>query len=370
MSEPSGRIILENAHVIDPAQGIDRVCEIVIENGRIAGIGEADRSDRTDGAEVIDLTGLYASPGLVDLHVHAYGTLGFADPDSIGIRQGVTTFVEAGGPGIGTFEEYLALMTGRTATSLYVGLYFRPMGIIGLNYIEGKIRSLMDIPIAQWIDLAAAHSDVLRYLKIGAFGSYGTGPLKIGKGLAEILGLPLYVHIGEFQERPDQLSTVEIFRIAEAGDMITHVYHNNLGGILGEDGKVLREVVEAERRGVLFDIGFGGYNFSWDVAEKAYAQDLVPHLLSSDLQQFNVNGPTYSFVNGARRVPSPRAVAARGHRARDDRPGPRARTGGPRRQPASGHAGRTSRCSAWNPAPTSLPIVIAAAGRRIAGSCR
>ncbi len=294
MSEPKRRTILQNAHLIDPAQGIDRVGDVVIEDGRIARIGApVDPA----GADTVDLSGLYLSPGLLDLHVHAYGTLGFADPDSIGIRQGVTTFVEAGGPGIGTFEEYLALMTGRTATDLYVGLYFRPMGIIGLNYIEGKVRSLMDFPLARWMDLAEANRDVLRYLKIGAFGSYGTGPLKIGKGLAEILELPLYVHIGEFQERPDQLSTVEIFRIAEAGDMITHVYHNNLGGILDEDGKVLPVVVDAERRGVLFDIGFGGYNFSWDVAEKAYAQDLVPHLLSSDLQQFNVNGPTYSLAN-------------------------------------------------------------------------
>ena len=288
------KVVLRNAHVIDPAQGIDRVAEVAIENGRIAGI---DRATDPQGAEIIDLAGHYLCPGLVDIHVHAYGTLGFADPDSIGIRQGVTTFVEAGGPGIGTFEEYLALMTGRTATDLYVGLYFRPMGIIGLNYIEGKVRSLMDFPLAQWIDLAEANRDVLRYLKIGAFGSYGTGPLKIGKGLAEILDLPLYVHIGEFQERPDQLSTIVIFRTAEAGDMITHLYHNNLGGILDEDGKVLPDVIAAERRGVIFDIGFGGYNFSWDVAEKAYAQGVVPHLLSSDLQQFNVNGPVYSFAN-------------------------------------------------------------------------
>ena len=151
MKEHTGRLILQNAHVIDPAQAVDRVTDIVIENGRIADPGVAyDPAS----ADILDLSGLYLSPGLVDIHVHAFGTLGFADPDSIGIRQGVTTFVEAGGPGIGTFEEYLALMTGRTETDLYVGPYFRPMGIIGLNYIEGNVRSLMDFPLAQWMDLA------------------------------------------------------------------------------------------------------------------------------------------------------------------------------------------------------------------------
>jgi dihydroorotase len=294
VAKDAKKTVLRGGHVIDPAGGVDRIADVLLENGKIAAVGGP--IDPT-GAEIVDATGCYVTPGWIDIHVHAFGTLGFADPDSIGIYQGTTTFVEAGGPGIGTLEEFLALLQGRTVTDLYVGPYFRPMGIIGLNYIEGDVRSLMDIPIAQWMDLAKAHRDVLRYVKIGAFGSYGTGPLKIGKGLAEIVGLPIYVHMGEFQQRPEQTSTTDIFNIAGAGDIITHLYHNNLGRILDDKGKVLPEVIDAEKRGVLFDIGFGGYNFSWDVAEKAYAQGIVPHLLSSDLQQFNVNGPVYSFAN-------------------------------------------------------------------------
>ena len=90
---------------------------------------------------------------------------------------------------------------------------------------------------------------------------------------------------------------MDAFQTAGAGDMITHLYHNNLGSVLDDNGKVLQVVRDAERRGVLFDIGFGGYNFSWEVAEKSYAQELIPHIISSDLQQFNVLGPTYSLAN-------------------------------------------------------------------------
>lgn len=79
--------------------------------------------------------------------------------------------------------------------------------------------------------------------------------------------------------------------------MITHLYHGNLGQVIDADGKVLPVVRDAERRGVIFDLGFGGYNFSWDVAEKAFAQDLVPHTISSDLQQFNVVRPVKSLAN-------------------------------------------------------------------------
>jgi dihydroorotase len=79
--------------------------------------------------------------------------------------------------------------------------------------------------------------------------------------------------------------------------MITHLYHGNLGQVIDKDGKVLTVVREAERRGVIFDLGFGGYNFSWDVAEKSFAQDLIPHTISSDLQQFNVVRPVKSLAN-------------------------------------------------------------------------
>lgn len=287
-------IVVRGGHVIDPAQGIDRVADVLIEHGRITRVGDGPVPA---DAEMVEAGGHYVSPGFVDIHIHAYGTLGFADPDSLGIWQGVTSFVEAGGPGIDTFDEFLALLSGRTITDLYAGLWLRPIGLIGVNYIEGDARSLMEISIAKWMDAVADHGDILRYVKIGAFGRYGTGPLKIGKGLAEILGIPAYFHIGEFQEVPPRITTADAFRAAGPGDMITHVYHGNPGGTLDDDGKVLAEVREAEKRGVLFDVGFGGYNFSWRVAERAYAQGLVPHIISSDLQQHNVNGPVYSLAN-------------------------------------------------------------------------
>jgi len=286
--------VLRNARVIDPAHAIDRVTDVSIAGGRIAAVGDRPLPPH---AEIVDLTGHVLTPGWVDLHVHAYGTLGFADPDSIGIAQGVTTFVEAGGPGIGTLDEFIAMMDGQTQTSLYAGVYLRPMGIIGLTFVEEETRSLGEIPLGRWLDAMAEHRDLIRYLKMGAFAKYGTGPLRLGKGLAEILDIPLYVHIGEFGWHENAPIAHDAFKVADAGDIITHIYHRNRGHILDDDGRVLPVVREAERRGVLFDVGFGGYNFAWDVAEKGYAQGLVPHLISSDLQQFNVNGPAFSLAN-------------------------------------------------------------------------
>jgi dihydroorotase len=285
---------LKNAHVIDAHLGVDRIADVVIEAGKIRSIGDPASDPDIPS---LDLSSCYLSPGWVDIHVHAYGTLGFSDPDSIGVYQGVTSFVEAGGPGIDTLDEFIAVMDS-LETGLYVGPFIRPMGLLGLNFIEGNVRTLGDVPVTRWLDFAQQNRSLLRYLKCNAIGDYGTGTLKLTKGLSEILGLPLYMHIGEFQlQNPKRLLAPEAFKIAEAGDIITHLYHGNLGQVIDRDGKVLPEVRDAQRRGVLFDLGFGGYNFSWDVAEKAYAQDIVPHTISSDLQQFNVVRPVKSLAN-------------------------------------------------------------------------
>ncbi|MSQ71869.1 MAG: hypothetical protein EXR27_11365 [Betaproteobacteria bacterium] len=287
-------LTLKGGHVIDPASGLNGRSDIRIEGGRITSVGSFAVPP---GDEVLDLAGEHVTPGWVDMHVHAYGTLGFADPDSIGIFQGVTTFVEAGGPGIDTLPEFVALLGGRTITTLFAGPYIRPMGIIGLNWLEGEPRSIKNIPVERWIDFHEQHPGLLRYLKIGEFEKSGRGPLRMGKGLAELLNLPLYVHIGEHQRPGFDSGAYEIWNIADKGDIITHLYHNNGGRILDAAGKVYDHVRTAAKRGVLFDSSIGGYNFSWDVAEKAFAQGIVPDFISSDLQQFNVMGPTYSLAN-------------------------------------------------------------------------
>lgn len=290
MADVSQDFVLKGGHVIDPSRQIDRTQDLFVSHGRIV-----DRPSA--GAETIDVTGCYVSPGWVDLHVHAYGTLGFADPDSIGVYQGVTSFVDAGGPGIGTMDQFIATMSS-LETSLYAGTFIRPMGLLGLNFIEGDVRTIGTVPVTEWIDFVGENPGLIRYVKCNAIGDYGTGTLKLTKGLAEILGLPLYMHVGEFQQqKPDHLLAMEAFRVAEKGDMITHLYHGNLGQVIDAQGRVEQAVRDAERRGVLFDLGFGGYNFSWDVAEAAFAQDLVPHTISSDLQQFNVVRPVKSLAN-------------------------------------------------------------------------
>lgn len=286
--------ILRGGRIVDPANGLDVVGDVGIKGGKIAWVGD---THQTKDADVIDVSGCVVTAGLVDVHIHAYGIIGFAYPDRCGVYQGVTSFVDAGSAGVTTFHEMSALLEDSLITDLYAGVMLRPLGLVGVDYEEGDIRSIPNLPMDGWLDLAENHSDKFKYVKTGAIYSYGPGVIKLGKGLAEILGVPLYLHTGELDGPKPGAVTADAYSISEKGDMITHCYHGNPGGILDENGKLLPEVKDAARRGVLLDVGFGSFNFSFDVAERALAQDLPPALISSDLQQINVTGPCYSLTN-------------------------------------------------------------------------
>lgn len=293
MSQPP-ITVLRGGRVIDAARNVDRVTDVLMREGKILDVGDGLAPA---GAQIIDASGQFVTPGWIDNHMHAYGTLGFADPDSIGICHGVTSYVDAGGPGIASLDEFVAMLDGQLITDLYAGPYIRPMGIIGAQFIEGDIRSLTGVPIPEWLDFMEKHPGVVRYLKIAALGGYGTGPIKLGKGLAEIIGVPLYSHIGEYQMQPEDPSAYEVFRVSEAGDMIAHPFHTNGAKIIDDQGMLLPVVIDAKARGVLFDIAFGSYNYSWQVADRAFAQGLYPDIISSDLQQFSALGPAYSLAH-------------------------------------------------------------------------
>ncbi|MBV8537399.1 MAG: amidohydrolase/deacetylase family metallohydrolase [Alphaproteobacteria bacterium] len=293
-----GATILKNGHVIDPAQNIDGPADVAIADGKIIAAG---RDLHAEGAAIVDLSGHYVTPGWIDLHVHAYGSLGFSDPDSIGIYQGVTSMVDAGGPGVRTMDEFVAFTGQGLATDVYAGPHIFPLGIIGLEYVETEddVRGIEETGVAPWREWLAAHPGVVRFLKVGAYSPHGSKPIDIAKETARALSLPLYVHIGENHAWPQFDDPFEhAIRTTQAGDIVTHMYHGCVQGrIIDKSGKLLPVVAEAAGRGVLFDIGMGSYGFAWDVAERVLAQGLRPKFISSDLQQFNVLNPAFSLAN-------------------------------------------------------------------------
>jgi dihydroorotase len=61
-------LLIKGGRVIDPSQGLDDTLDLVVENGLVKEIGKGLATPA--GAEVIDASGKYVVPGLIDMHVH------------------------------------------------------------------------------------------------------------------------------------------------------------------------------------------------------------------------------------------------------------------------------------------------------------
>jgi dihydroorotase len=62
----NNELLIKNGRVIDPANGIDKECDVLIADDKIASVGKIEKS----ADNVIDATGKLVTPGLIDIHVH------------------------------------------------------------------------------------------------------------------------------------------------------------------------------------------------------------------------------------------------------------------------------------------------------------
>jgi dihydroorotase len=118
----------------------------------------------------------------------------------------------------------------------------------------------------------------------------------MAKGVAKILDLPLYLHIGDIYEQGLPTYMAQVLDLLETGDIVTHCLTGEPSNLLDENGGVLPQALSARDRGVMFDVGFGSFSVDFTVAERLFEAGLVPDTISSDLQQVNVTGPAFSLT--------------------------------------------------------------------------
>ena len=90
-------LLLKGGRVIDPANGIDDFIDLAVAGKYVSKV--AKDIPKTTARNVIDVTGLVVTPGLIDLHAHFYGITGAILPDAHCLSEGTTTAVDAGGAG-------------------------------------------------------------------------------------------------------------------------------------------------------------------------------------------------------------------------------------------------------------------------------
>ena len=139
------------------------------------------------------------------------------------------------------------------------------------------------------------HRDVILGVKVrltrNIAGDHDLKALALAREAADAVKLPLMVHIGGSAS-----PLKDILAMTKPGDVITHSFRGGEGGILDDRGRVLPEVHKTVARGVHLDIGHGAGSFAFETAERALAEDLLPGTISSDVHQFNVNGPVFDLA--------------------------------------------------------------------------
>ncbi len=288
----AGGLDLVGGRVYDPGLGIDAAATVSIDDGLISAIHEKDRDTARAGRDALDVSGMLVTAGLVDLHTHLYPGVSHygVEPDLHCLGRGVTTAVDAGSAGAQTFPGLRRYVIERSATQIFAFLNIAVEGMI--STLVGELEDIRWASPEQAVARARENTDLIMGIKVRlGYQMVGDDPqpaFGLAMQAADELGLPLMVHVIDM--RPGLAWLLPRLR---RGDVVTHCFHANEGGIIGEDGRVLPEAVAARDRGVLFDIGHGIGSFGYRVARNAIAQGFAPDTISSDLHAHNADGPVF-----------------------------------------------------------------------------
>jgi dihydroorotase len=276
-------LLLRGGTVIDPSQGLRGALDVAVQDGRIARVGAPE--PESAALRVVDVTGMTVTPGLIDLHTHVFDGVASngVHPDLAGVRAGVTTIVDAGSSGSATFAAFPRHILPNCATEVIPFLHICQTGLV----TSPDIIAPSSIDLDATLRVVDAHKDVIKGIKARmvspALEILGMEMPRLAKRAARESGVRLMVHIGDTEKRYDSRVIRELLPLLEPGDIVTHLFTANPGGVLDSGGKLVPEARELVGRGVWLDTAHGRLNFGFDVARKVLDQGLVPDCISTDL---------------------------------------------------------------------------------------
>ncbi len=284
-------LLLKGGTVVDPSQGLNASRDVAIENGRIAAIEPSISTE--DAKHTVDVSGRYVTPGLVDLHVHAYwgSTYWGIDVDPVAARTGVITSVDAGSAGAYNWRGFRRFHVERVRSRLVAYLNISSIGLTHQTYEHANLY-YDDVDLA--VQTAAENRDVIVGIKVrldhNTIGHNGIVPMDRARAAADALGLPVMVHIGV---APPPLQ--EIIARMRPGDVLTHCFTGHTNRIIDKDEKIRDDVKRAWDAGIILDVGHGAGSFSYPVAEAMIRQGLLPDCISTDIHVASIRGPMYDM---------------------------------------------------------------------------
>src|SRR5438876_6284851 len=276
-------LLLKGGDVVAPPPGLNGPSDVAVQAGAIARI--APNIPSVEAARTIDVTGKVVAPGLIDVHAHVFEGVNRTgvNPDLAGVYAGVTTIVDAGSSGSATFGAFPRHIIPSCQTEIIPFLHICQTGLATMPDIIAESSINLD----DTLRVADQHKGLICGIKARmvspALEIMGMKMPQLAKRAAKESGVKLMVHIGDTEKRYDPKVIRSLLPLLERGDILTHYFTANPGGVLDGNGKLVPEVREAADRGVWFDTAHGRMNFSFDVGRRVIEQGLLPHCISTDL---------------------------------------------------------------------------------------
>jgi dihydroorotase len=296
-------LLLKNGHTIDPLNNIDGKMDVAIANGKVAAVA-ADINPAL-AKKVVDLTGHYVTPGILDIHVHVYHT---REPEGLSVmadshsfKSGVTTMVDTGTAGAKHFLHFKRTVIDLSKTRIFAYINIVDLGMIGP--FEQDIKT-MDPELAASVVLA--YPDICVGIKTAHYWTslpfdelhppWGAIDPAIEAG--NICKKPVMV---DFWPRPERPYDDLILKKMRPGDIHTHVFAQQFP-VLDTNGKPNAFMHEARARGIIFDVGHGAGSFWFRNAVPAIQNGFVPDSISTDLHVRNVHGVVIDMLTTMNKI--------------------------------------------------------------------
>ena len=296
-NQPTSDMLLKGGHVVDPKNNIDAVMDVAISGSRIARV--APNLDPASAATVVNVSGHFVTPGLIDIHVHAYHT---REPEGLSImadyhsfRSGVTTMVDTGTAGAKHFLHFKRTVIDLAKTRILAYINIVKSGMLG--DFEQDIDE-MDPELAASVVLA--YPEICVGIKTAHYWTRepfdDRHPPWAAVDAAIQAGEICKKHVMyDFWPRPERTYPDLLLQKMRPGDIHTHVYAQQFP-VLNDKNKPADYMFEARERGIIFDVGHGAGSFWFRQAVPAMQGGFGPDSISTDLHTGNVNGPVVDML--------------------------------------------------------------------------
>ncbi len=284
-------LLIKNGHVIDPKNNIDEVKDIAIYNGKIV-----KYEPKEDAKHIVDAKGKFVFPGLIDAHAHMFqdGTEIGIYPDSTYLPTGVTAAIDCSA-GVANYPIFRNSVIARSKVTIKSFLQVCSAGLTTTSYHENiNPKFFNPEKMARMYD---ENKDNILGLKIRQSEELAEGlgitPLIETVKIADKIGCPVEVHCTNIP-----VPTEDVLNVLRPGDIFEHVYQGVKNTIIDENGKLRQCVVDARKKGIIFDTAEGRKHGDYDVMLKAKEQGFIADFCSTDLVTGSMfRRPIFSLPN-------------------------------------------------------------------------